>query len=381
MSPFPCLLRTVFGLSCCALSGWSNSIAYPNQAYIFADGVSSPVPGGFNARTVAVYEDRLLILHRDGSVTASGFHERVMTNAIFSEVIQLTNIVDVGMNQTMPAILTDQGTVIELDPSSFRPQPPGLTNVIAFDVTGQAGDDDIDHILAATSDGRVAAWGRFGETLMVDIPGVVAVSGGWHHAVALLGDGRAVEWDYDFAPEIVAGLSNVVAVSAGGEHSVALLSDGTVKAWGENYYGQTDVPAGLSNVIAISASEDHNLALKSDGTLVAWGRGNHGVSITPPEDLTNVVAIATSGEWNIAIQALPVPPPQPPVLNLVADASNAGRLTLSLTGDPNRIYTIESSEELQTWQFDRFLTNETGTVTFEVEPSAGSRRFYKATTP
>jgi hypothetical protein len=293
---------------------------------------------------------------------------------------QLPSVVDVGLNYTMAAALTADGRVIEFRPGDQENQPPGLTNVIAFDIAGQDDDDDLDYRVALTRDSRLVVWVRFGPVLVAEVPGLVAIAGGWNHVVGLKGDGTVVQWDFadDPEPVVVSGLSNVVAVAAGGEHSVALKSDGTVTAWGANFYGQLDVPEGLSYVVAITASEYHTLVLKSDGTLAGWGRGDTGESFTVPTSLSNVIAIATSGPMSLALVGLP---PQPPVLNLVADASNAGRLILSLTGDPNRIYTIESSEELQMWQFDRFLTNETGTVTFEVDPSAGSRRFYKATTP
>src|SRR6185503_11480115 len=64
-----------------------------------------------------------------------------------------------------------------------------------------------------------------------------------------------------------------------------------------------------SDVVAISAAEDHTLALKRDGTLVAWGRSYYGDVLTPPANLSNMVAIATSGSHNAVISAWPGPPP------------------------------------------------------------------------
>ena len=61
---------------------------------------------------------------------------------------------------------------------------------------------------------------------------------------------------------IPSGLTGVIAISAGGGHIVALKDDGTVVAWGDNYYGQTTIPSGLTGVIAISAGSSHTVALK-----------------------------------------------------------------------------------------------------------------------
>jgi hypothetical protein len=279
-------------------------ISYPNQAYIFSKGTFSPVPGAFNVKAVAVEDTHVLAVTRDGRVMASGFPETWLADGI---VEGLTNVVSVGLNYTGGAALTADGRVIELGRLSV--EQPALTNVIALDVAGQSGDDDLDYKLAVTSDGRVLAWGLYesGYPPSAEIPGVVTAAGGWNHVVALKSDGTVVQWDLDNAPTAVAGLSSVVAVAAGGEHSVALKADGTVVAWGENYFGQLNVPPGLSNVVAIAASEYQSVALKSDGTLTAWGHGYTGEDVTPPANLSNVVAIASGGTRNVAIGALPAP--------------------------------------------------------------------------
>jgi alpha-tubulin suppressor-like RCC1 family protein len=92
-------------------------------------------------------------------------------------------------------------------------------------------------------------------------------------------------------------LSGIVAISAGLYHSLALKNDGTVWAWGANNYGQlgdgvgatgSNVPkqvcevysagctAYLTDVVSISSGGDHSLALKSDGTVWAWGNNGSG---------------------------------------------------------------------------------------------------------
>ncbi|WP_369814988.1 hypothetical protein [Deinococcus sp. Leaf326] len=45
------------------------------------------------------------------------------------------------------------------------------------------------------------------------------------------------------------GLGGVVAVSGGSLHSVALKANGTVVAWGRNDSGQTSVPDNLTVLV------------------------------------------------------------------------------------------------------------------------------------
>ena len=194
--------------------------------------------------------------------------------------------------------------------------------------------------LALLRDGRVMAWGNndFGElgdgsTISSDVPvevsglrdrGVVAISAGYYHSLALLGDGRVMAWGGNneaqlgvgtssgpdaclealpcsTVPVEVEGLEGVTAVSAGWWHSMALLSDGRVMAWGRNAEGQLGIGTsvgpnacqeaapcsatpqevdGLGGaapaVTAISAGAFHSLALLADGVVEAWGRNSEG---------------------------------------------------------------------------------------------------------
>jgi len=161
--------------------------------------------------------------------------------------------------------------------------------------------------------------------------------------------GSAWAWGYNFEGELgdgtntnrelpvtVLNVSGIIAVSGGDYHSLGLQSDGTVWAWGANYYGQLGDgtvierwtaarvlgPGGmgvLTDIVGIAAGDLHNLALKSDGTVWAWGdnwwgelgdgtntdrwtpvqvRGPGGVGY-----LTNVVAIATGGWHSLALKS------------------------------------------------------------------------------
>jgi alpha-tubulin suppressor-like RCC1 family protein len=179
-------------------------------------------------------------------------------------------------------------------------------------VTGQVNVSHVaagfDHSLALRTDGTVRAWGYNGDGELGDgttinrstpvtvsalnpkvskgLSGVIQLSGGAYHSLAVRTDGSVVAWGGNYYGEVGDGTltnrtipvavtgaaSGVTRVSAGGYHSVAFRTDGTVQAWGYNHYGQvgdgttTDrtspvtVP-GLSQVFQVSAGGWHTLAL------------------------------------------------------------------------------------------------------------------------
>jgi polygalacturonase len=197
--------------------------------------------------------------------------------------------------------------------------PAGLTNGLVAISAG------IYHSLALKTDGTVVGWGdnAFGQTTPpTGLTEVVGIAGGYGQSLALKSDGTVVGWGGVGFGEATppTGLTGVVAIAAGAFHSLALKSDGTVVAWGAGQtnnpsdgvdYGQAIVPGGLSNVVAISGGAYHSLALKSDGTVVAWGAGqtnnpNDGVDYGQaivPVGLSNVVAISGGAYHSLVLKS------------------------------------------------------------------------------
>ncbi|GAB4256141.1 MAG: hypothetical protein Kow0092_01950 [Deferrisomatales bacterium] len=185
------------------------------------------------------------------------------------------------------------------------------------------------HALAVTPEGRVLSWGENthgqlgdgttenratpGYVLGADgrpLEGVVAVSAGGGHSMALLADGTLLGWGDNRNAQLGDGtrvegylpvpvldrfgapLSGVVAVAAGGLHTLALRADGAVLSWGDNDYGQLGdgtvldrlspvavveaSGASLDQAVAVAAGPFHSAAVLADGRVVTWGANTGG---------------------------------------------------------------------------------------------------------
>ncbi len=209
----------------------------------------------------------------------------------------------------------------------------GLSGVTA--VTGGGILENYDFSLALLENGKVMAWGTGGsgqlgngEKKASDVPvevtglsePVVAIAAGGENAMALMSDGKVVEWGErndgtnSDAPVEVTGLSEPVkAIAAGGHTSFAVLDNGTVMAWGsgaalgDGSTGTSHVPVAvcapapepcpgsvLSGVSAVSGDSAHSLALLENGTVVAWGE-NGGGELGDGTETASDVPVAVSG--------------------------------------------------------------------------------------
>ncbi|ETR67449.1 MAG: hypothetical protein OMM_11588, partial [Candidatus Magnetoglobus multicellularis str. Araruama] len=254
------------------------------------------------------------------------------------QVESLSGIIDVDAGRKFSVALDDTGLVHTWgDNSAGQVQPadntdrhapstvPGITNVLAIAAGG-------DHVLALKHDGTVWAWGKnnmgqlgtgdmttystpqqvLGEAESTHLSSIIAIAAGYDHSLALSDDGKIWAWGsadngrlgnntssshssraVRVLNQDLSELSTVIAIDAGYAHSLALKSNGTIWTWGNGQNGElgddmvtenskavqvknTDNNGFITNIVAIASSGEHNLAVTSNGDLVSWGHNTYG---------------------------------------------------------------------------------------------------------
>ncbi|XP_047433036.1 RCC1 and BTB domain-containing protein 1 isoform X2 [Mugil cephalus] len=178
------------------------------------------------------------------------------------------------------------------------------------------------HILLATDDGQLFAWGHNGYSQLgngncnqgvspvlitsnLHSKKVTMVACGSHHSMALTHDGEVFAWGYNNCGQIGSGSTanqpfprkvtgclqgkTAVGITCGQTSSVALVDNGEVYGWGYNGNGQLGIgnngnqltPCRVTALQGMCVQQvvsgyGHCLALTDEGLLYAWGANTYG---------------------------------------------------------------------------------------------------------
>jgi predicted outer membrane repeat protein len=164
------------------------------------------------------------------------------------------------------------------------------------------------HIVALKGDGSVILWKNNSLTLVPVPPeaqsGVIAISAGSRSALALKSGGSVIKWDYDsltLEPVPPETQSGVIAISAGSRRALALKSGGSVIEWNDDGSQSTVPTAVQSGVIAIAAGWQYNLALKSDRSVISFSGSR--IFQVPTAVQSDVIAMAVGRSRNVVLKS------------------------------------------------------------------------------
>jgi alpha-tubulin suppressor-like RCC1 family protein len=243
---------------------------------------SSPVPvtglgPGSGITALSAGGIHMLALHADGTIFSWGDNYthalgRDGSGATPARVIGMANATQVAAGGGHSAARRSDGTVWTWGHNSNGQLGDGTS-------TALYGGRDTPQQVAGLANVRLVAAGGW-HTVVLKEDGTLWAWG--RNDSGQLGDGTQVD---RLSPvRVAAALTGVVAISAGDSHTLALKNDGTVWGWGAYYRlaetdgGDTTVPAQMRSIpssIALSAGA-HSLVLRADGSVFGFGPNNNG---------------------------------------------------------------------------------------------------------
>jgi alpha-tubulin suppressor-like RCC1 family protein len=249
-----------------------------------------PYPILSNVKTVVFGDDRVTVLHDDGTITISGSQWMNREGFLgtgdsldgewYWGTVKVDSAVWLGGLYNMNFCMLANGTVYGWGfngqsalgrPTSFRGVaiPSALPDVPRMRMMAARGgriDGTENVILALDSNGHVWTWGsnyfgqlgsgteertRWQPQVIPTLDSVIEVAAGNAMAVALRQDGTVwiwgrtalgrdgySQWDSSRVPIRIPGLTDIDHIVCGGYHVLARRRDGTWMGWGDNYFGQ-----------------------------------------------------------------------------------------------------------------------------------------------
>lgn len=201
-----------------------------------------------------------------------------------------------GGASSVPALVSGLSGVVITDIAA------GYAHALALDEDGQIwawGNNGAGQL----GNGTYSMYGEQAPVLLSSISGVADISAGTYHSVALKSDGTVWAWGSNSFGQVGDGTTNmrttpvavgtsfggVVSISAGGDHTLAVKGDGSLWGWGQNWYGQAGAPqvqstvlspaqvAGIAGAVVASAGSLQSAVIVDDGSITAFGNGEYGV--------------------------------------------------------------------------------------------------------
>lgn len=264
----------------------------------------------FTAQThrIAAGSSACAVLLDDGTVSCSLDTSADRYVHVSDEWKSWTDVADISMNEEVLAAVKSDGTVVWCGGREEYDWLHDASYMSAVDEWKDVVQVSASHtgIAALKSDGAIEAIGSIQTKDLAETSGFTQVSL-YDALLGLREDGTVYcfaptpydgqEWSYD-----VSGWSGIVQVSAGFDHAVALKSDGTVVATGNNSCGQCNVGE-WTDIAQVCAGREFTMGLKSNGTVVVAGAPEGGGSFKGIEGWSDIKEISAMFDQAMGLKA------------------------------------------------------------------------------